>query len=101
MGFCEVFSWGLIFSIHGRNLDPGHLDRPLLLYYAEKIDENNDLGRTREKNSPPKGKPHLKAGKLSTHKNNPGLGLGVIVMVDYLAHTSPLFYRLRRLSFTR
>ena len=54
------------------------LDRPLSLYYAGKIDGNNDLGRTREKNAPPKGKPDLKAGKLSTHKNNPGLGVGVL-----------------------
>ena len=54
------------------------LDRPLSLYYAGKIDGNNDLGRTREKMLLPKASLDLKAGKLSTHKNNPDLGVGVL-----------------------
>ena len=95
MGFCETFSWGQIFSIHEGIWTLVMIHRPLALYYAEKIDGNNDLGRTREKNS----RQADRSGKLSTHK---GLGVGrhfvlhcetIVMVVDYLAHTSPHFHR--------
>ena len=70
-----VFSWGLIFSIHEGIWTLVMIHRPLSLYYAVKIDGNNDLGRTREKNS---RQADDRGSYQHIHKNNPGLGLGVI-----------------------
>ena len=73
-GVLRGFQLGPNFCIHEGIWTLVMIHRPLSLYYAEKIDGNNDLGRTREKNS----RQADRSGKLSTHKNNPVLGLGVI-----------------------
>ena len=72
------------FSIHGRNLDPGYVTSAAVTMLYTTHRRESMTGTTRVINSLLKGKPrfrqgsNLNEGKLSTLKNNPGSGVGII-----------------------